>query len=372
VGEVNAAAPLLSAIMTSPRAPKVVLTSSTAAGQRRAQSLAIHPDLACLAPADFLPFVSAFLSRARPSTLLVIETELWPAMLRAADREGVRLVIANGRITERAFRRYQWVRGLMAPLLGTAMRAAVQTAADASRFAALGVSEAAIVVVGNLKNDIPAPSGPERAQARALLDGLGWKTSPVWAAGSTWPEEEPAILEAFLHLRREHPGLRLILAPRHVERCGETQRLLAQNGLLQAPLSSLASRLPGSPPPDCLLLDEIGSLAALYSVCDLAFVGGTLNGVGGHNLLEPAVASKPVIFGPDTSATDEVARALEFGGGGFRVKDGAALYYAARQLLADPAARELAGQRAAEAAKHLTGATRKTWDFLSPILLAES
>jgi 3-deoxy-D-manno-octulosonic-acid transferase len=368
---VNAAAPLIEYILTSPRAPKLVLSTSTTAGQKRAQSLPLHPDLAVLAPCDFLPCLGAFLRRVRPFALLIIETELWPATLRAVAKTRAKIVLANGRITPRAMSRYRWILPMMRPLLAAVSRAAVQTQEDAARFAELGVPPVVILPLGNMKNDLALPSESERSRAAGVLRGMGWSASPIWAAGSTWPDEEEAVIAAYLAARAKAPGLKLILAPRHVERCGETQRSLARAGIAFDTYSARAEGAAETTDADCLLVDRLGALRGLYTASDLVFVGGTLNSVGGHNLLEPAMAGKPVLYGPSTTNTVETARALEYGGGGFRVRDGAELGRTVERLISDRIAREAAGRKAAETARLLSGATRKTFEFLSPVLFPE-
>lgn len=370
VGEVNAAAPMLEAILASSGRPRILLTTSTAAGLKFAKAMSAGPDLTVLAPADFYPIVAAFLRRVRPDALLIMETELWPAMLRAAVKHNVRIAIANGRITERSFRRYRWIRGMVSPLLAKIAYAAVQTPKDVSRFAALGLPGSAMRVCGNLKSDIPAPTADERQGARKFVNRLGWTGAPVWAAGSTWPDEEETLLSAFIRVRREIPNLKLILAPRHVEHCAETQRLLAKFGVNYVLFSvvSLNGRTDVTGPSDCLLLDRMGPLRELYNACDVAFVGGTFNHAGGHNLLEPAMAAKPVLFGPHTQSIQDTAKVLELGGGGIRVQDTLELTSALKKLLADRVLSETVGRYAAESAARLPRAAERTLKFLSTFL----
>jgi 3-deoxy-D-manno-octulosonic-acid transferase len=370
VGEVNAAAPILEAILASSGRPRILLTTSTAAGLKHAKAMSSGPDLAILAPADFYLFVTVFLRRVRPDALLIMETELWPAMLRAAVNYNIRIAVANGRITERSFRRYRWIRKMVAPLLEKIAYAAVQTSEDASRFAALGLPESAIRVCGNLKNDIPAPTADERQGATKLIERMGWAGVPIWAAGSTWLDEEEALLSAFVRVRREIPNLKMILAPRHIERCAETERLLAKFQINYVLFSTVGlDGRPGVPASfDCLVLDRMGELRELYSACDVAFVGGTFNQAGGHNLLEPAMAGKPVLFGPNTQSIQDTAKILELGGGAIRVSDALELSAALKKLLSDRVLLESVGRHAAETAAHLPRAAQRTLEFLSPFL----
>ncbi|MBI4386728.1 MAG: 3-deoxy-D-manno-octulosonic acid transferase [Elusimicrobia bacterium] len=360
VGEVNAAAPLLKALKFKDPSLRIVLTASTAAGRERAETSGAV-DRALLAPIDFYPSVRAFIRRMRPSDFLIVETELWPAALFAARLHGIGISIANGRMTERSFRRYRLARFFFRPLLETIQRAAVQTQADAQRLITLGARPSAVQVTGNLKYDVPLPEETAVSWARRQMRQLGWEGTLLWTAGSTRPGEEMVIAEAFLKLRAAYPGLRLILAPRHTERSRAAAAVLAQHGISFARLSA---NPPPSPNPDCLLVDETGRLAALYGVSDVAFVGGTLVPVGGHNLLEPAAASKPVLFGPFTASVDLEAQTLLSSGGGFRVRTAFDLSQTLERLFADPHFRKDAGRKARQAAVGLGGAVGRTLECL--------
>lgn len=366
VGEIQAAAPLLQALNRREAPPRILVTTSTAAGLRRARDLP-GVALAVLAPMDFYPCVCAFLDRSRPDALLLLETELWPATLRAALNRGLGVSIANGRITRKSFRFYQLARPLLAPLLAGVRRAALQTEEDARRFLALGLRPEASSVTGNIKFD-SAPSDPSSvSDARRCFHALGWKDRPVWVAGCTWPgEEEAAVLDAYGDLLRKHPSLRLVLAPRHCERSQETASALESRGLSFRALSSLRGQ-PVAAPPRVLLADRMGALRGFYAAGDVAFVGGTLIPVGGHNLLEPAIDSRPVLFGPHTDSARESAAALEESGGGIRVEDARSLLENIDRLLSDASILKQAGLKARETAERLSGATRRTLDFLAPV-----
>ncbi|MFH1724158.1 MAG: 3-deoxy-D-manno-octulosonic acid transferase [Elusimicrobiota bacterium] len=367
VGEVRAAAPLLRMLAAAADRPRILVTTSTVSGREHARKLP-EVDLAVLAPMDFFPAVSAFLRRARPRSLVLIETELWPMTLWAARRRGIRLGIANGRITERAFSRYRWIRGIMARLLSGFERAAVQTGADAERYKALGLPPAATKRTGNLKYDQQLPSEEAVAKARERLAGLGWAEDPCWVAGSTRRGEEAIVLEAHKKAVREIPRLRLILAPRHPERSQEVESLLRAGGLRCVRWSQL---LPFQADPECILIDALGVLGSLYPVGRAAFVGGTLVPVGGHNLLEPALAGVPVLFGPHTASVRKVAQELERSGGGRVAQDAAGLATALTDLLLNESDRRVAGTRARRAAMRFSGATERTFEHLRPLLLPE-
>ncbi|MFA5139481.1 MAG: glycosyltransferase N-terminal domain-containing protein [Elusimicrobiota bacterium] len=363
VGEVVGFAPLVARLAKEPGRPRILFTTSTVAGRERAKALP-GVDLAVLAPVDCWPAVRAFLDSARPRCLLVAETELWPMTLLLARRMGVRIGLANGRVTQRAFGRYGCIRGLLAPALAGFERAAVQTGEDLERLSSLGMPRGALLRTGSMKYDTPLPSEEALREARSRLAELGWGEDPCWVAGSTRPGEEEPLLEAQRLCRQNQPRLRLILAPRHVERVEELAALLRSKGIKLVRWTQL---LPFDKEPECLLVDRMGVLASLYPCGRAAFVGGTLVPVGGHNLLEPASLGVPVLFGPHTSSVEDVARALQASGGGLQAADGAALASQLTKML-DDEHRRRASEAALATARTFSGATERTWEHIKPLL----
>lgn len=363
VGEVMAAAPLIRRILAEPDPPKILITTSTVTGRIRAQRL---PGIAAalLAPIDFYPAVAAFLKRAAPKSLILVETELWPMTLRLALNRGLAVGIVNGRITPRAFRRYRWLTRFWKPLLSGFSKAAVQTSADIERFAALGVPKEVLSAAGNMKYDLDPPAEKDLREAKERLEALGWKDAPIWTAGSTRRGEEQQVLDAHRKAAEKLPGLRLILAPRHPERAEEAAGILRERGLKFVRWSE---PLPSQADPECLLVDTLGALGALYPAGRAAFVGGSLVPVGGHNLLEPAMAGLPVLFGPHTESTPSVAEELVNSGGGTRVSDAASLAEALSRLLGDPAHAQAQGRKALRTAKSFAGATERSFEHLRPL-----
>ncbi|MDE2038483.1 MAG: 3-deoxy-D-manno-octulosonic acid transferase [Elusimicrobia bacterium] len=354
-GEVNAAAALVREL--SRRGKAVLLTATTAAGRERARALE-GVAAAFLAPLDCGPAVSSFLSRAKPGLLLVVETELWPRMLEASLRRGLPCAVVNARMSPRSFKGYRLLSPLLRPLLGRLSLVAAQSEEDARRFRALGAAR--VEVIGNMKYDAPLPAASLEAQARFSL--LRWEGRAVFCAGSTHAGEEEALLDAFAALEGElKPSPRLILAPRHLERAQELARLLERRGLAFCRWSA------PDPAARILLLDELGALAALYALSDIAFVGGTLVPVGGHNLLEPALAGLPVLFGPHTEHQAETARRLERGGG-LRVESPERLAPLLLELLERPERRRKLGAAARRTAEDMRGATSRALALLGPIL----
>jgi 3-deoxy-D-manno-octulosonic-acid transferase len=358
-GEVAAVSEILRRLRERPDAPAVLLSTTTRAGRDAAQRLGCVA-AAVLAPIDCWPAVRRFLRRAQPYALVLVETELWPNMIELAARAGLKIGLVNGRISERSYPRYRLIAPLLRPFLRRIDRVAARTEADGRRFSALGVPPDRVLVAGNMKYDRLA-SGDERG--RAELARLGWQGSEILVAASTHPVEEEILLEAFAGLRCRFPGLKLVLAPRHVERAGEVAATLQKTGL---PFCRLGGEAPAEA---CVLLvDAMGWLPSFFVRARAAFVGGTLVPVGGHNVLEPAVAGIPVVFGPHVEHTREAARALLACGGGFQVADAAGLAGTMERLLAEPARAAEAGRKAQALVRSLQGATAKALEHLEPVI----
>ena len=364
VGEVQALKPILASLAQRTDRPRIVVTTTTVAGRDRARALE-GVDCAALAPLDCYPAIRLFLARVRPASLILIETELWPMTLWAARRGGVRIGIANGRLTERAFARYLWLRPLLRPLLDGVERAALQTEADRERYLALGLRPAAAAAAGNVKYDARPPQEEAVRAALARLAPLGWGQAPCWVAASSRPGEEEILLDAHRLAAGRVPGLRLILAPRHLERCKEVEGLIREKGLRSVRWSQL---LPFETAPDCVLVDAMGALSCLFSAGRAAFVGGTLVPIGGHNLLEPALSAVPVLFGPHTESIRVVAEVLLKTGGGRVVRDAASLAAALAEWAGDPEAGRKAGVQARAAAWRFAGATDRTVEQLRSLI----
>ncbi len=355
-GEANAAAPLIRRL--SLRGVPVIVTTTTAAGRERARELP-GVNAAYMAPFDYWGAVSAFLDAATPRALIVVETELWPHMLHLAGEEGLPCALVNARMTERAHGRYRLFKRAVGPFLRRFFVIAAQTEEDARRYRDLGAGR--VTVTGNMKLDLP-PAPPLEGVDADDFAALGWDGAPVFTAASTRDGEEEAVVAAYLRARAKAPGLKLIVAPRHVERAADAAQELRKAGISFCLWSApQAGR-------DAVLVDRLGVLRSLFAASSVAFVGGTLVPVGGHNVLEPALAGCPVLFGPHVETVAAAARLLESAGGGFCAADAERLGALLEELAADlPRAKEQ-GRLALKAARSLQGATERTWDALSPRL----
>jgi 3-deoxy-D-manno-octulosonic-acid transferase len=352
VGEVQVAAILIQALRERAHTLEVTLTCATPTGRARARALLPGVEVR-YAPYDLPGCIRRCLARLRPRLLILIETELWPNLLHEADRAGLPVLIASARISERSSRLYRRLPSLMRSALERNVWVGAQTAADLERFAAMGVMPQRLTLLGNVKFDrvLPADIHERGAQWRDYYAA----GRPVWVAGSTHPEEEAIVLEAHRQVCAGAPRALLILAPRHPARFAAAAAAIAAKGFQYARRSGAGSE----GPPDVLLLDSIGELLEFYAACDVAFVGGSLVPVGGHNLLEPAALGVPVISGPEQFNSPDVARVLSEQGGLITVHDANELAAALTSLINDPDRRALKGDAARMAMDAHRGALAK-------------
>ncbi|HKX54702.1 MAG TPA: lipid IV(A) 3-deoxy-D-manno-octulosonic acid transferase [Xanthomonadales bacterium] len=363
VGEVNAAEALIRRLLQQYPEMSITITCFTATGSRRIQSLFGDRVVHGYWPLDFPGAVRRFLQHTRPRLVLILETEIWPNFYACAQRRGIPLMLVNARISDRSFTRYQRLKGLTAPALGSASSIAAQSAEDQRRLLALGAPADRTWLSGNLKFSLQLPDGlAEKGQALRHTWG---EARPVFLAASTREGEEEVVLAAFAQVREQFPQALLVVVPRHPERFEEVARLITARGLRLARHSQPAVE-PGSI--DCYLVDAMGELLSFYAACDLAFVGGSLANTGGHNVLEAAALGKPVLIGPNTFNFAEISNALVAAGAAQRVSDAASLQAAVRALLADPAKRRLMGTAGLALMQQEQGALDRTLQQISVLL----
>jgi len=363
VGEVTAAAALLEALRARfPQLPCVVSTATPTGRERARRLFGEQADIRYLAY-DTPCAVSRFLTRVNPRVAIIVETELWPNLLHECRRREVPVVLASARLTARSVARYRKAGDLFADAVAKNVIVAAQTSADAERFIAIGADPARAREVGNLKFDLQLGEEVLRA-GRALRTGyLGER--PVWTAGSTHAGEEEALLAAHAELRKAVPAALLVLVPRHPQRFESVAGLLARRGVRFDRRSSAASVRAEA---DTLLVDTMGELTAFYAASDVAFVGGSLVPVGGHNLLEPAALGIPVITGPYTANNREIARELLLCGAAIQVTDAATLAGLLAQFLGDATLRARAGALGREFVDAHRGTVARMIALIDPLL----
>lgn len=366
VGEVQAALLLLDSLRRRFPACRFVLSSTSKQGQELAQSR-LPADIACImAPLDLPQAVKRAAETIRPTLYLCLETELWPLLLLTLARRGVPLLLLNGRLSERSFRRYQKLGQALLPVLRSFRKLALIAEADRNRFAALGTPEERLIVTGDCKFDLPLDdgTGAVRSQIRASL-GLA-ENDRLLLCGSTHSGEEARLVTAYQALRQEMP-LVLALAPRHLERLAEVETLLQTQGLEYVRYSALKTGAKRSSA--VILVDTMGDLATLYAAGDFLFCGGSLlPGEGGHNVMEAARWGRPVSFGPHMKDWQVAANLLSASGGGFVVRSAEELAAWVRRNAQDPVAYESACRAARETAASQRGALARQMDLVAEFL----
>ena len=363
VGEVQAAAPLIEALLKRfPHIP-LVLTTVTPTGRARAQALFGSRADVRYVPIDLPGSVRRFFNRVRPQLAVILETEIWPNLYHRCGKLGVPLVLASARISPRSVKSYRRLVGLFRETLSNGIFIAAQSSADAERFRSIGANPEHTHVVGNIKFDYSHPANIEEV-GKKRRSALGWDR-PVWVAGSTHAREEDILLAAHRDLRARFPQALLVLVPRHPPRFGEVANALRDHGVKFVTLSSGA---PIADDTEVFLVDTLGELLGFYAASDVAFVGGTLVPVGGHNLLEPLSLGLPTLSGPNTFNAADIAKLLVDCGAVKVVHDAAELAASIGALFADPAARTQMGASGRKAIEDNRGAVRRLMNFLEPLL----
>lgn len=363
VGEVLAARPLVDGLLEQHPGRPLLVTTITPTGSERVRALWGDRVHHVYLPYDLGSMVRRFLDRAQPSLAVIVETEIWLNLYVECGRRGIPLVMVNARLSERSLRGYLPVRSLARVAMQAVRLIAAQSAADATRLARIGADPARIVVTGNLKYDLAVPGGTE-AQAAAWRRGWGAQR-PVWIAASTHPAEEQAVLDAHARFVEAHPDGLLLWAPRHPERFAAVAEAARARGF--SVRVRKAQRLPGKDT-QVFVVDTIGELLGFFAAADVAFVGGSLCEVGGHNVLEPAALGVPSVVGPHTFNFAEVTRRLRDADALVQVTDAAALADALQALAGDPARRAAMGAAGRAQVGELSGALARTLALIDEVL----
>ena len=352
VGETLAISPFIRALKAERPDLPILLTTTTRTGAEQAAKLGdlvVHR----YAPLDYPWAVAAFLKCIKPRALWVMETELWPNWLAACEARHLPVTIINARLSERSCQRYARFQGAFDTLSRPLTHLLCQHQDDAERFARLGIGRERLAVTGSIKFDIQL--GDEvQARGHALRQQLG-QSRPVWIAASTHQGEDEQVLAAFDLVLQRHPRALLILVPRHPERFDRVAELCAPYGCVR--------RTGGAPIRETdkvYLGDTMGELPLMLAAADVAFVGGSLVKVGGHNLLEPAALGKPCLTGPAYFNFSDITRQLVAQGGAALVADAAALGEKVSELLADEGERSQMGEQARAVVLRNQGALART------------
>jgi 3-deoxy-D-manno-octulosonic-acid transferase len=338
------------------------LTTATLTGRARAQALFGDSIVVRYLPYDTPGSMRRLLARIRPRLAIIMETELWPNMFGECRRRGIPALLANARLSLRSVARYRRFGGLFRGVFSGNVLVAAQSAADAERFAAIGADPLRTQIVGNVKFDVAADPAVIR---RGVELRSAWGARPVWIAGSTHAGEEELVLQAHAGLTGAVAGALLLLVPRHPQRFEAAAELLRRRGIrFERRSAGNAAR----PDTRVLLVDTAGELAALYASADVAFVGGSLVPVGGHNLLEPAALGIPVITGPYQANAKDIAQLLLLEGAALQVADARQLGAVLQELLMDPERRRRIGASGRRVVEANRGSVARLLALIEPML----
>lgn len=366
VGEVLAVAPLIAALRQERPGVRVYLSTTTGTGQAMARKTFPSGVEVFYCPFDFWWPAGRVLRHLRPGQLIIAETEIWPNLYFRAWRSGIPVSVVNGRISDRAWPRYRRIRRWLAPLLTLPARFLMQSGVYAVRIRELGAPPERVQVTGNMKFDSLRTITPDPELAGKIRAAWGPSGSQALVAGSTMPGEEDILAGVFLRLRRDFPELRLLVAPRHPERFAAAGQAFLQRGIAVRYRSELSAA--ASVPADVILLDSIGELTALYSLAEVVFIGGTLVPAGGHNILEPAAAGRPVVVGPSMENFREIRELFQRREALLTVAGAAELEDLLRRLLASPAECNRIGALGRQLVDENMGAARRNLAAIYPPL----
>jgi 3-deoxy-D-manno-octulosonic-acid transferase len=385
VGEVVSAIPLINSLQKEFPDRDIVITVATVTGMAIArEKLSAKVKAVLTMPVDAWWSVQRIVNFVKPSVFILIETDIWPALLCSLKRKGIRSILVNGRVSPRTFRSYARVPFFTRKMFDPLELCLMQSDLDRERLLQVGLNKEKVITVGNIKfdRDMAIMSNEERQD---WFDILALESSdPLWVAGSTHPGEEEILLNVFERLRGLFPRLRLILAPRDTGRSDEIVTMIRDMGLRAALKTEISKQNKkrkaepatrnsqpvtphapsGSTVYDVLVLNTIGELGSVYGLGSVSFVGGSLVPIGGHNLLEPASCGSVVLFGPHTRNFVSMSEALLEAGGGWRVRDGNELHEAMKTLLEDVAMRVRMGGLAKTFVENNRGALKKVVDYV--------
>lgn len=354
VGEVVAMGNLIRAIKKECPDYDFVISTLTTTGQTMARKVIPDARAFIYFPLDFSCIAGRVLDTIKPKLFIITETELWPNFIREAKKRTIPIMVANGRISTGSFRKYKMVKFLMNRVLENIDLFIMQSRMDAERIISLGANSSTVTVTGNLKFDVGTDILLRSANPNLQSNKL------IFVAGSTHRGEEETILDVYGEIKKSYPQIVLILAPRHMQRVNEVEKLLNSRNFKFTRRSELSSPFQGNNLNQIILLDTIGELTHFYALAKIVFVGGSLVPVGGHNILEPASLGKGVLFGPYMDNFEEIAQSFISRGAGRVVSNREELLNSILKLLSNPEELERMGRTALEIVKAHKGAAEKS------------
>jgi 3-deoxy-D-manno-octulosonic-acid transferase len=367
VGEVMAAIPLIRELKKKYPQEKIVVSTVTDTGNYTARQQVKEADVVIFFPFDYPGIVGKVIDRVNPHLFITLETEIWPNFLHELSHHRIPAVMVSGRISANSYRQYRLFSFFFQRVLENISFFCMQTKIDAQRIVAIGARPERIKITGNLKLNQNIPIRIPEDRSGLFLSLKLRENQNVFIAGSTHRGEEEIVLTVFKKLQGEFPDLVLLLAPRHPERFSEVATLLEDRGFRSIRRTEIN---PASEADhfEVILLDTIGELFKLYSIGTVIFIGGSLVPIGGHNILEPAIYKKAVLYGPYMDNFSEISQILESRGAGIRVRNGEELFLQASKLLLNEDLRESLGKSALEVIEENQGALQKSVEVIGQFL----
>jgi 3-deoxy-D-manno-octulosonic-acid transferase len=362
VGEVQASLPLVKELLNHYPDHTVLLTTMTPTGSAQVQKSLGKQVAHCYLPYDLPDTINRFLQRIQPQLGIILETELWPNLLHQCQRRGIPVILANARLSERSARGYSHLGALSRNMLSSLAFIAAQGVADAERFTALGASPDRVRVTGNLKFELKFPANLE-AQGATLRHQWG-EQRPIWIAASTHEGEEEHILTAFKQVQQLLSTTLLIVVPRHPERFSRVYHLCQRQGFITQRRSEARACDPAT---EIFIGDSMGELPLFFAASDVAFLGGSLVPLGGHNPLEPAALGRAVILGPHMFNFAEISERLLEAGAATQIQTSQELGQAVLRYLNEPHHRAKAGEAGWRVIAQNQGASKKLLQLITTL-----
>ncbi len=364
VGEVASVKPLIKKIRKKQPGAVILFSCTTSSGEEYARNaLADEVDSVFTYPLDLVWLTRRYIRGISPDLFILIETDFWPNFLYSLKKSGIPALLVNGRVSLRSHRLYRYVRPLYLPMLKVFDYLAVQRKVDRDNMISIGVPVERIMLPGNLKYDGLDFTGRKPGKGLSRADFLIPDDALLMVSGSTHPGEEEAILRFMQKMVLRYPELRLIIAPRKIERGHEIRAMAREYGFncrfrSESPLSDVK----------VVILDTLGELAEVYGIADLAFVGGSLVPTGGHNPLEPAALGKPVLFGPYMEDFHDIATEMLDEGAAVQANSPEDLIRCGGELLDNPSLRQDLGKKAEEFVRERRGAVDNYYRIIERLL----
>jgi len=363
VGEVQAAVPLINSLIANFPSQKLLVTTVTPTGAARVRGLFGENVEHCYIPFEFPNAIRSFFDSVRPRAAMIMETEIWPNLYRGCGVRNIPLILVSARISPRSVPGYRRLLPLIRETLSHGIIIAAQTQVDADRFLELGANPSRTWVTGNIKFDVELD--PEIEGAGGALRNELFGDRPVWIAASTHDGEELLVLDAHKAMLEEHPELLLVLVPRHPERFDGVRELVEKRSFS---VVSRTEHKPCDPSTQVFLVDTMGEVPLFYAASDIAFVGGSLIPIGGHNLLEPAAQGLPIITGPHIFNAQEIAEDFIDIEACKVVADSNELAVSVTQLIENPAEAETMGRKGLMVLEQNRGSLERLLVLLEPLL----